>query len=177
MYTQMDNLYWQSLDTPIGEILVAGSARGICRVSFSPELSGDWLDWFDRHCSSRPKTGFQPLLKRAARQLSAYFLLRRKVFDLPLDLRGTPFQVRIWKNLAKVPYGSTVSYGGLARQVEKPGAAQAVGAAMGKNPLPIIIPCHRVIGSDGSLVGFGGGLGTKARLLRLEGVQVPPLAL
>ncbi|MFN3763308.1 MAG: methylated-DNA--[protein]-cysteine S-methyltransferase, partial [Anaerolineae bacterium] len=91
-------------------------------------------------------------------------------FDLPLDLRGTPFQRRVWEELRRVPYGQTVAYGELARRVGRPGAARAVGRAVGANPVPIIVPCHRVVGADGSLVGYGGGLEIKAALLRLEGV-------
>ena len=88
---------------------------------------------------------------------------------MPLDLRGTAFQLRVWNELLKIPYGSTVSYGEVARRIGNPRAGQAVGAAVGRNPVPIVVPCHRVIGQDGSLVGFAGGLATKEKLLELEG--------
>ncbi len=94
---------------------------------------------------------------------------RPGAFPLPLDLRGTPFQQQVWRELRKVPYGQTVSYGELARRVGRPGAVRAVGQAVGANPIPIIVPCHRVVGADGSLVGYGGGLEIKSALLRLEG--------
>ncbi len=102
-------------------------------------------------------------------QLSEYFSGSRRQFDLPLDLHGTVFQLAVWRKLLKIPYGKTVSYGELALEIGKPKAAHAVGAAVGANPIPIIIPCHRVIGKKGDLVGFGGGIELKRRLLVLEG--------
>ena len=106
----------------------------------------------------------------AVAQLSEYFSGSRRQFDLPLDLRGTAFQLAVWEKLLGVPYGETISYGELALEIGKPTAARAVGAAVGANPIPIIVPCHRVIGKTGELVGFGGGLDLKRRLLALEGV-------
>jgi methylated-DNA-[protein]-cysteine S-methyltransferase len=105
-------------------------------------------------------------------QLREYFSRVRRTFDLSLDVRGTAFQRAVWDAVARIPYGETASYGEIARRVGKPGAARAVGAAVGANPLPIIIPCHRVIGADGSLTGYGSGLDAKERLLRLEGVSL-----
>ncbi len=107
--------------------------------------------------------------REAVRQLTEYLARTRKEFDLPLDLHGTPFQREVWNELLHVPYGKTVSYSEIAARIGRPKAARAVGAAVGSNPVPIIIPCHRVIGKDGSLVGFGGGLDLKQRLLALEG--------
>jgi len=106
----------------------------------------------------------------AVAQLFEYFSGSRRQFDLPLDLRGTAFQLAVWEKLLGVPYGETISYGELALEIGKPTAARAVGAAVGANPIPIIVPCHRVIGKTGELVGFGGGLDLKRRLLALEGV-------
>ena len=103
-------------------------------------------------------------------QLNEYFTGRRRTFDLPLSLRGTPFQRSVWLQLLQIPWGETRSYGDIARAVGKPGAARAVGMANQTNPLPIIVPCHRVIGANGSLTGYAGGLDVKARLLALEGV-------
>lgn len=103
-------------------------------------------------------------------QLSEYFSEGRKEFDLLLDLRGTAFQLTVWRELLKIPYGETSSYGEIAARIGRPDAARAVGAAVGANPVPIIVPCHRVIGKNGDLVGFGGGLELKRRLLALEGV-------
>jgi O-6-methylguanine DNA methyltransferase len=112
-----------------------------------------------------------PNLKAAAAQLEEYFQGKRKTFDLPLTPRGTAFQQRVWQTLCQIPFGATWSYGQLARAVGNPAASRAVGLANGKNPLPIVIPCHRVIGANGRLTGFGGGLPTKAALLALEGVS------
>jgi len=109
-----------------------------------------------------------PLFVEAARQLSAYFAGRLIDFDLPVRLHGTPFQRRVWAALADIPYGETVSYGELAAQIGQPTAARAVGLANGRNPVAVIVPCHRVVGSTGSLVGYGGGLDRKRYLLRLE---------
>jgi methylated-DNA-[protein]-cysteine S-methyltransferase len=109
------------------------------------------------------------VLGETARQLSAYFDHRLETFDLPVAPGGTPFQLRVWSALRTIPYGRTWSYAELARAVGRPTAVRAVGAANGRNPIPIVIPCHRVIGSDGRLVGFGGGLDAKRQLLALEG--------
>ena len=101
-------------------------------------------------------------------QLDAYFAGRRKVFELPLGLEGTPFQLRVWSALQEIPFGETRSYGDLAKAIGKPSAMRAVGAANGANPISIVVPCHRVVGADGSLTGFGGGIERKKFLLRLE---------
>jgi methylated-DNA-[protein]-cysteine S-methyltransferase len=108
------------------------------------------------------------VLKAAERQLGEYFAGNRNTFDLPLAAVGTPFQRRVWDALRKIPYGETISYGELARRVGQPTAARAVGLANGKNPISIVVPCHRVIGSSGKLIGYGGGLGRKQTLLALE---------
>ncbi len=108
------------------------------------------------------------MVDAATRQLREYFAGERREFELPLDPRGSEFQKRVWSALRNIPYGTTISYGELAHRVGQPTAARAVGAANGRNPIPIVIPCHRVIGKDGSLTGFGGGLPLKERLLELE---------
>jgi methylated-DNA-[protein]-cysteine S-methyltransferase len=109
-----------------------------------------------------------PPLDEARRQLEAYFAGELREFDLPLAPEGSEFQLRVWEQLRAIPYGETISYGELARRVGDPAAARAVGLANGRNPLPVIVPCHRVIGADGALTGFGGGLERKRRLLELE---------
>ena len=114
------------------------------------------------------RTGETPLLQKAFRELVEYFAGERKTFTLPLAPRGTEFQMRVWAELRKVGYGERVSYGELARRAGAPNAARAVGGAMNKNPLSIFVPCHRVVGSNGSLTGFGGGLPLKEKLLALE---------
>ena len=108
------------------------------------------------------------------RQLEEYLDGRRRIFDLPIDLRGSNFQKLVWNAVAAIPYGRTASYGQIARLIGRPGASRAVGAANGQNPIPIVIPCHRVIGSDGSLTGYSSGLSVKRRLLALEGLLPSP---
>lgn len=111
-----------------------------------------------------------PLIKKAVQQLEEYFRGERKDFDLPLDLRGTPFQLAIWEALTTIPYGETRSYKEIAQQINNPKACRAVGLANNRNPVSIVVPCHRVIGSNGKLVGYGGGLAIKERLLEIEKV-------
>ena len=120
--------------------------------------------------------GTHPIAAEAARQLRAYFAGELREFDLPLDMHGTDFQLRVWRELARIPYGETRSYSQIAAAIGSPQAVRAVGAANGANPIPIVVPCHRVIGAGGKLVGYGGGLPLKKRLLELEGALALPLA-
>lgn len=119
-------------------------------------------------CGTEART---PLLDRAAAQLSEYFSGQRRTFSLPISMDGTPFQLRVWGLLTRIPYGQTTTYGALARQLFRSGGAQAVGQAVGANPLPFLIPCHRVIGSDGSITGYALGLEMKRALLALENLR------
>lgn len=155
-----------TIDSPIGPLFLAAGGDGLRAIEFRnnrhPVRCGD--DW---------REGDNAILREAHRQLSEYFARRRRTFDLPLAPEGTPFQRRVWTTLATIPYGQTISYAELAARVGRPGAARAVGAANGRNPLPIVLPCHRVIGADGSLTGFGGGLPAKRFLLELEGALPP----
>ncbi len=155
-------IHYTRIDSPIGPLLLAASDAGMHTIEFQdakhPVKRGD--DW---------EQSAHPLLERARRQLEEYFAGKRRSFDLPLAPQGTPFQRQVWQTLAGIGYGETLSYGQLAARVGRPTASRAVGAANGRNPLPIVLPCHRVIGADGSLTGFGGGLPTKRFLLRLEG--------
>ena len=146
-----------SLDTPIGKLIVVAGDRGVRDVHFPGTAPPDGV-----------VPGRHPVLAAAQKQLLEYFEGERVLFDLPLELVGTPFQRRAWRALATIPYGSTISYGEQARRLGHPRAARAVGAANGRNPIPIVLPCHRVIGADGSLTGFGGGLETKRALLEHE---------
>lgn len=143
--------------TPIGRLTVVASDAGVQRVLWdgeeSPEAGG---------------AGGAGIAEAAAGQIREYFEGNRRSFDLPLDLQGTPFQQKAWRCLATIPFGETISYGEQARRVGNPKASRAVGAADGRNPVPIILPCHRVIGANGSLTGFGGGLDTKQVLLAHE---------
>lgn len=147
--------------TPIGPLVLAASAAGVTDVRFSKG---------PRAAVPDPAWELEPSrLVAVATQLDEYFAGTRRAFELVLAPRGTEFQLRVWRALASIPYGETVSYGELARRLAVPNGSRAVGLANGANPLPILLPCHRVIGSDGSLTGFGGGLETKRRLLELEG--------
>jgi O-6-methylguanine DNA methyltransferase len=160
-----------SLDTPIGVLWMACSEQGICKVLFPSEGAKAVLDrWIAVHMPAHELTTTSALLERASAELSEYFAGTRHEFTLPLDFQGSSFHQRVWLALTQIPYGHTVSYGNLARSLGAPKAARAVGAACGANPVPIIAPCHRVLGSDGSLHGFGGGLPVKAWLLRHEGL-------
>lgn len=162
-------LYYTILkDTPIGALLVAGDQDALQQIRFlgdrdgRTEIQADWIE------GSRP-------LREVVRQLTAYFRGRLTEFELPMRAEGTAFQQRVWQALRQIPFGRTASYGDIARQIGQPSASRAVGAANGKNPIPIVVPCHRIIGSGGALVGFGGGLPIKRKLLQLEGIPVRPV--
>ncbi len=152
-----------SYDSPLGRMLLAASDKGLAGV------------WFDGQRHGPDATGWtedpaHPLLQRACAQLAAYFAGRRTGFELPLDLaRGTPFQQSVWQALLAIPRGGTTSYAELGRRLGRPQAARAVGAAVGRNPVSIVVPCHRVLGTAGALTGYAGGLERKTALLRLEG--------
>jgi len=156
-------LQYARVITPIGTVLVAGDFSAVRLVRFPNESEPDPV-WFEARAGP---------VREAARQLEAYFARRRTTFELPLDPRGTPFQQRVWEALETIPYGETVSYGELAKRIGQPTASRAVGAANGANPIPIIIPCHRAVGADGSMTGFGGGITLKRKLLALEAGQRP----
>ncbi len=151
---------YTTFESPVGTLLLAGDANALRLVSFesSKHAAPPQADW------TQDRAPFAEVI----RQLQAYFRGELKEFDLPLALEGTEFQLRVWKTLRTIPYGETISYAQLAERLGNPKAMRAVGLANGSNPIPIIIPCHRVIGSDGSLTGFGGGLSTKKMLLELE---------
>ncbi|HET91747.1 MAG TPA: methylated-DNA--[protein]-cysteine S-methyltransferase [Chloroflexi bacterium] len=156
------------LDSPIGPVWIATTNVGLCLVKLGDEQPDEFLAWLTRHQQAESPREEPDRLAPALTQLREYFSRLRRAFDLPLDLRGTPFQRQVWDEIARIPYGTTTTYGEIARRIHRPRAARAVGGANGANPLPIIIPCHRVIGADGSLIGYGGGLERKAALLRLE---------
>ena len=147
-----------TLTTPIGELMLTADDDGALTAVHLPNRHPDPAGWErdDEH------------LADARRQLTEYFAGERTAFDLPLRPAGAPFQLRVWEALLRIPYGETASYGELARELGHPTAARAVGAANGRNPIAIVVPCHRVIGSDGSLTGYAGGLECKRALLDLE---------
>jgi methylated-DNA-[protein]-cysteine S-methyltransferase len=148
------------LDSPIGELLLTGSDRA---------LTGIWMLSHRDECKRTAKmVRDDAAFAEVRRQLAAYFAGESTTFDLALAAEGTGFQHRVWRALCAIPYGATISYGELARRIGQPGAARAVGLANGANPIPIVVPCHRVIGADGSLTGFGGGIERKRWLLAHE---------
>jgi methylated-DNA-[protein]-cysteine S-methyltransferase len=152
--------YHTIVSSPLGPLLLTADDYGLTGIEFlkgkdSPSIPSD---------SKESRTPFM----EAGRQLQAYFKGKLKTFDLPLSPRGTAFQQKVWKALCEIPYGETISYGELAKRIRKPSAARAVGGANGRNPLPIVVPCHRVIGCNGSLVGYASGLPIKEFLLQLE---------
>ena len=149
-------MIYSELETEIGSIYILEEKGKITGLTYDKEEIGD----IEQRSSS--------LLEKAERQLTEYFEGRRKNFDLPIELKGTDFQVKVWKALEKIPYGETKSYQEIAEEVASPKAFRAVGNANNKNPISIIIPCHRVIGKSGKLAGYGGGLDKKEYLLNLE---------
>ncbi len=160
-------MYYCYLNSPIGDLLLAGDDDGLSLIGFPQgkmrhDPEPDWI------FNEKP-------FAVARQQLEEYFAGERTVFDLPLHLSGTDFQVQVLQELQRIPYGETTSYGEIAKRIGRPKAMRAVGAANGRNPIPIIVPCHRVIGSSGDLTGFGGGLDTKEALLRLEAENSDPL--
>jgi methylated-DNA-[protein]-cysteine S-methyltransferase len=154
-------MFWHEIQSPVGRLLLAGDGVRLQHIHFQTgrrdlRPAADWV---------RDPRKFA----RVIVQLEEYFAGKSKRFDVALGAKGTDFQHIVWNALVRIPYGETVSYGELARRIGHPQASRAVGLANGANPLPIIVPCHRVIGSNGSLTGFGGGLEVKRRLLELEG--------
>ena len=153
-------------DSPIGPLLIAGDDQAIHLIAFPKNGK-----------PQKPEAGWTESrsgpLAEAVRQLREYFAGKRRDFDLPLAPEGTDFQRKVWRKLQEIPYGETISYGELAKRVGNPKASRAVGSANGKNRIPIVIPCHRVIAGDGGLGGFGGGLTTKEKLLALEKSRSP----
>jgi len=157
------------VDSPLGPLLVAASDHGLCRISFSADPE-EHLDALARRHGRRVLRS-RRAVERAERQLAEYFAGGRRGFELDVDTRPLPpFAQRVLAELARVPFGETTTYGALAARVEAPRAARAVGTVMNRNPIPIVLPCHRVVGANGSLTGYAGGLGRKEQLLRLEGV-------
>ena len=155
-------MWFDDFATPVGRLTVAVDERGIRHIRFESERHPIRIDSEWKRDAGA--------VREAREQLLAYFVGDRREFDLPLHPIGSPFQLKVWNTLAEIPFGQTCSYSDVARRIGDPTATRAVGAANGRNPLPIVLPCHRVIGKDGSLPGFGGGLPIKQFLLELEGV-------
>jgi len=157
------SLHTTHIDTPLGGVRLAATDLGLAGLWFDDQQhSPDTTDWRENPS--------HPVLRQAAAQLQAYFAGERNSFDLPLDLsHGTAFQQSVWQALLAIPRGATTSYGALSERVGRPAAVRAVGAAVGRNPISVVVPCHRVLGADGGLTGYAGGLARKSALLTLEG--------
>ncbi|MGE5577532.1 MAG: methylated-DNA--[protein]-cysteine S-methyltransferase [Syntrophothermus sp.] len=161
--------YYAAFTSPLGTGYVASTEKGVCRVELTEDRRDEFLSWlahvFGRENVVEDSAANAPVL----RELAEYFAGRLSKFTCPLDLRGTEFQRKVWAALLEIPYGKTASYRDIAVAIGKPAATRAVGSANHANPVPVIVPCHRVIGANGDLVGYGGGLGIKRYLLGLEG--------
>lgn len=158
----MTTYFSKKIDSPVGELTLVAGAKGLAAILWENDRP-------DRvRLGETTEDARHPVLLRAERQLREYFAGKRKAFELKLDFAGTDFQRKVWAALLTIPYGETRSYGQIARQIGKPAAVRAVGAANGRNPISIVAPCHRVIGATGKLTGFAGGMANKERLLRLE---------
>lgn len=167
--TETSDLAVTHLKTPIGVLQVAASEEGLVAVVFPSETKRSYA-------KAKGPVPAQMHLDKTVKALNDYFAGKRKDFvELTLAPRGTDFQLSVWRALLKIPFGQTKSYGDIARAINNPKGVRAVGLANGKNPIPVIVPCHRVIGSNGTLTGFGGGLPTKKWLLQHEGVETPAL--
>jgi methylated-DNA-[protein]-cysteine S-methyltransferase len=162
---------FDEVESPIGPLVLGSSGNGLCQIEFG--LFKDRADklqkWSQRWYGTGSWIRDKAALNETAEQLEQYFHGKRTVFDVQLDLKGTPFQVKVWQALNQIPYGSVCSYKDIGQAVESVKAVRAVGGANNRNPVPIIVPCHRVIGANGMLVGYGGGLHVKTYLLQLEG--------
>lgn len=154
--------------TPLGLMWLWASPQGLCGAGFGESVPRDQLKRQVQYGIEMPRPVTTSLLERSKSSIDAYFNWRRKTFDLSLDLRGTPFQKSVWQHLQGIPYGETTTYGEVAMALGNPRASQAVGQAVRANPVSLVVPCHRVIGYDGSLRGYGGGLQRKSALLELE---------
>jgi methylated-DNA-[protein]-cysteine S-methyltransferase len=161
-------IFYTTMDSSIGRLVIASTNRGLIRIMLPRENNSDSLARLQEAYPGQSIIEDSDKNRDAVKQLREYFEGTRTVFSLPLELRGTEFQKSVWRTVARVPYGQTKSYGDIAREIRKPKACRAVGAANGANPIPIVIPCHRIIGSDGSMTGFGGGIPLKEKLLRME---------
>jgi len=166
-------LFWSSVSSPQGLIVVMATEQGVCWTGTPGTPVDEGFAWLRRKMQIEQVIEGETIapLQQAMDELRRYVRGERVQFSCPLDLHGTAFQVEVWEELFRIPYGETRTYAEIARAIGRPAAVRAVGAANGANPVAIIVPCHRVIGSDGTLTGYGGGLPTKAWLLSLEGIQ------
>ncbi|MGA9117912.1 MAG: methylated-DNA--[protein]-cysteine S-methyltransferase [Bacteroidota bacterium] len=162
-------VYCTSFESKIGLIYIASTDKGVCKVSVPKQSKRDFLRWLRENFDDSEVVDNKSKNRDVIDQLNRYFNGRLAKFTLPIDLLGTPFQQRVWRELSKISYGTTITYKQLAKRLGTSKGFQAVGRANAANPVPIIIPCHRVVGANGSLVGYASGIKTKEFLLRLEG--------
>ena len=162
-------VYCTSFDSKIGLLYVASTDRGVCKITLPRQTKRDFIRWLNENFEDSEVVDNNSRNRDVIDQLNRYFNGRLAKFTCAMDVIGTPFQVRVWKELTKIPYGTTISYKQLAKRIGTSRGFQAVGRANAANPLPIIVPCHRVLGTDGSLVGYASGVKTKEFLLKLEG--------
>jgi O-6-methylguanine DNA methyltransferase len=162
-------LVYRFLDSPLGNLIIGTTSKGCCLLEFNDryrlsEIKSRYKKWYQVECVE----GSHPILDNLESELKDYFNGNRYDFSIPLDLRGTGFETSVWNELQKIPYGETRAYNDIAKAIGKPSASRAVGRANGNNPVAIVVPCHRVIASNGKLHGYGGGLWRKEKLLALE---------
>ena len=169
-----DRVVVGTVETPVGPFGAALTRGGLVRLTLPGESSDRCAAWVRRWMPGASVVEEPGALVQLTEELTAYFEGELRAFTLPVDLHGTPFQVDVWRALQRISYGQVRSYAALAAEIGRPRAVRAVGAANGANPIPIVVPCHRVIGSNGTLTGYAGGLGLKGRLLRLEGILPGP---
>ncbi|GGD87607.1 methylated-DNA--[protein]-cysteine S-methyltransferase [Paenibacillus nasutitermitis] len=168
-------IYWTEMSSPIGPLVLMATDSGLCKIEFGgfaqrEDKLRNWINsWFPKGTGiAQDQPAEHVILKEAEAQLKRYFAGELQIFTVKLDMRGTPFQTRVWQALLEVPYGESRSYKHIAGAIEQPKAVRAVGGANNRNPVPLIVPCHRIIGAGGAMVGYGGGLDIKTSLLELE---------
>ncbi|MCX7762919.1 MAG: methylated-DNA--[protein]-cysteine S-methyltransferase [Candidatus Kryptonium sp.] len=164
-------LYCTSFETIIGIIYIASSEKGVCKISLTLDAAEEFKTWIKKYFNETEIVESRKENKEAIEQIKLYLARKLKKFDLELDIIGTDFQKKVWYETMRIPYGETLTYSELARRIRKPNSQRAVGNALASNPLPIVVPCHRVIASDGSLGGYTGGIKIKEFLLGLEGAR------
>jgi methylated-DNA-[protein]-cysteine S-methyltransferase len=162
-------VYCTSFDSKIGLIYIASTDKGVCKISVPRQTKKDFFRWLHENFDDSEVVDNKSRNKEVMDQLNRYFNGKLAKFTVAVDMRGTPFQLRVWKELLKISYGTTISYKQLAKRLGTSRGFQAIGRANAANPLPIIVPCHRVLGTDGTLIGYASGVKTKEFLLKLEG--------
>ncbi|OUM90913.1 MAG: cysteine methyltransferase [Bacillus thermozeamaize] len=169
-----ENVYWGSLNHQGWLLYAAATAKGLCCITLPNESFERLAEFVERHFPNANLEPNQAVLEPYLTELKEYLEGKRQKFTVPLDLRGTPFQMSVWKSLLQISYGQWATYSDIAASIGRPSAVRAVGAAIGANPVPFVVPCHRVIGKGGKLTGYRGGLDVKSALLKLENVRIPP---